>query len=62
MPQYKQTKQTLKIGYCNGPTWEQVTLASEVVMLLRIETCLKLIKSRFLVFRHNMTKTCIKGV
>ena len=54
MPQSKQIKQTLKIGYGTDPTSEQVILASEEVMLLRIGTRLKLSRSRFLVFRHTV--------
>ena len=56
MPQSKQIKQTMKIGYGTDPTSEQVILASEVVMLLRtcIETRLKLSRSRFLVFKHTV--------
>ena len=50
MPQSNSIKQTLKIGYGTDPASEQVILASEEVMLLRIETCLKLSRSRFLVF------------
>ena len=53
MPQSKQIKQTLKIGKGTDPTSEQVILASAEVMLLRIETRLKLCMSRFLVFRHS---------
>ena len=54
MPQSKQLKQTLKIGYGTDPTLELVTLASEEVMLLPIENRLKLSRSRFLVFRHTV--------
>ena len=38
MPQSKQTKKTLKIGYGTHPTSEQVILAYEEVMHLCIET------------------------
>ena len=48
VPQSKQTKQTLEIGYGTDPTLEQVILASEEVMLLCIETRLKLSRSIFL--------------
>ena len=49
MPQSKQIKHTLKIGYGTDSTSEQVIMASEEVMLLLIETRLKLSRSRFLV-------------
>ena len=49
MPQSKRIKQTLKIGYGTDPTSEQVILASEEVMLLRIGTRLK--KTRHTVYR-----------
>ena len=54
MPQSKQIKQTLKIGYGTDPTSEQVIFASEEGMLLRIGTRLKLSRSIFLIFRQTV--------
>ena len=54
MPQSKQIKQTLKIGNGTDPITEQLILASEEVMLLRIGTRLKLNRSIFLIFRQTV--------
>ena len=54
MPQSKQIKQTLKIGYGTDPISEPLILASEEVMLLRIGTRLKLSRSIFLIFRQTV--------
>ena len=54
MPQSKQIKQTLEIGYGTDPTSEQLILASEDVMLLHIGTRLKLSRSIFLIFRQTV--------
>ena len=51
MPQSKQIKQTLKIGYGTDPISEQLILASEEVM---IGTRLKLSRSIFLIFRQTV--------
>ena len=56
MPQSKQIKQTLKIGYGTDPTSKQVIFASEEVMLLRIGTRLKLSRSIFLIFRQTVLR------
>ena len=54
MPQSKQIKQALKIGYGTDPTSEQVILASKEVMLLRFGTRLKLSRPIFLIFRQTV--------